>query len=282
MADLPRVFVEFSDWSSKVEGNLTACLKLLLETKHLYQSATVDLNIRRRYKNDRQWKLEAARKMWHIRDSAISPSVSRPEGYYFTVIVPDVKLFCHQCDRVEAFNSISSQEFTGRSVQERDGNTTSDAIQVFVLSFLCQSCKGVPEVFLIRRQGLKLTLCGRAPMEIAKVPRVIPKLVQRYYSGALVAHQSGQTLAGLFLLRTLIEQWARSQVGTPAPRRADELMDKYMGMLPDNFKDRFPSMRSLYDDISADLHDGVGSSDLFDSALDKITEHFDARRLYKL
>jgi hypothetical protein len=75
----------------------------------------------------------------------------------------------------------------------------------------------------------------------------------------------------------------RSQVATPAPRRADDLMDKYMGMLlPDDFKQRFPSMRALYDEISADLHDAVGSSALFDSSIAKITEHFDARRLYSL
>src|SRR5437867_2430293 len=134
MADLPRFFGGFSDWRNKAEQNLTACLKVLLETKHLYQSATVDLNIRPRNKEDRQWKLKAAREKWDIHDNAISPSASHSEGYYFTVTVPDVKLFCHQCDRVEAFNSISSQAVTGRSVKERDGKATSDAIQVFALS----------------------------------------------------------------------------------------------------------------------------------------------------
>jgi hypothetical protein len=33
--------------------------------------------------------------------------------------------------------------------------------------------------------------------------------VKHFYRGAVVAHQSGQTLAGIFLLRTIIEQWAR-------------------------------------------------------------------------
>jgi hypothetical protein len=281
----PRPVEEMSsiEWFSKVHENLTACLKLLLETKHLYQSATVELDIWREPKNAQSWKLTAARAEWAVFD-ADSPAVSylAKSAYDITVHVPDVKLFCHRCERVEAFNSISRQEFTRRGRYERKPATTNDDIQVFVLSFLCQSCKGVPEVFIVRRQGLKLTLCGRAPMEVADVPPAIPRAIRQYYSSALVAHQSGQTLAGLFLLRTLIEQWARSQIGEPAPPRADELMDKYMAILPGNFKSQFPSMRSLYDNISVDIHTAVGSGDLFDSALAEITEHFDARRLFKL
>ena len=119
-------------------------------------------------------------------------------------------------------------------------------------------------------------------MEASEVPSFIPRSLRQYYSGALVAHQSGQTLAGLFLLRTLIEQWARSQVEKPTPPNADKLLDKYMGMLPDDFNSRFPSMRALYDDISVDIHDAVGSTDLFHSALAKVTKHFEARRLYEL
>jgi hypothetical protein len=118
-------------------------------------------------------------------------------------------------------------------------------------------------------------------METADFPNCIPETVRRFYSSALLGHQSGQTLAGLFLLRTLIEQWARSKVQSPAAR-ADELMDQYMAMLPKDFNDRFPSMRSLYDDISADLHTAEGFGGLFDRALTEITEHFDARRVFKL
>jgi adenylate kinase len=73
------------------------------------------------------------------------------------------------------------------------------------LSYQCQSCKGVPEVFLVRREHLKRTNAGRAPIEHVEVPKDIPKHVSRFFRGAIVAHQSGQTLAGIFLLQTLIE-----------------------------------------------------------------------------
>ena len=274
MADFPYAIQERIELHADVEQRLTASLKLLLETKHLYQSATLDLVGRAR-----AIKPRVAKAKWHIVDKAVSPSASRPQQEEFTLRVPDVKLFCHVCNRTEAFNSISAEDFTERG-PERDA-LVNDAVQVFVLSFECQSCKDVPDVFLLRRQGVKLTLCGRAPIEIIEVPPAIPKTVQGFYSGGVVAQQSGQTLAGLFLLRTLIEQWARSQVKS-APQRADELMDRYMGTLPKDFKSRFPSMRQLYDDISADIHGAIGSADLFDRARADVAEHFEARRLFKL
>jgi hypothetical protein len=105
--------------------------------------------------------------------------------------------------------------------------------------------------------------------------------VRGFYSGAVVAHQSGQTLAGLFLLRTLIEQFARASTGSKA-ENADEVLDAYMGTLPGDFKDRFPSMRSLYGDLSVDLHAATGSAELFDRAKTEIAEHFETRRVFKL
>ena len=263
----------------KSEEIFTDELKRLLETKHLYQSTTMDLYVGLGGEEDKLWRSQAAREKWGVRDNATRPTATK-SAYEFTLDPPDVKLFCDYCRRVEAFNSISSQEATGRSELESDIKA-KEATQVFVFSFLCQSCKRGSEVFLLRREGLKLTLCGRAPMETADFPNCIPETVRRFYSSALLGHQSGQTLAGLFLLRTLIEQWARSKVQSPAAR-ADELMDQYMAMLPKDFNDRFPSMRSLYDDISADLHTAEGFGGLFDRALTEITEHFDARRVFKL
>jgi hypothetical protein len=196
MGDLPHIFVEKYKWRASVEQKLTASLKLLLEAKHLYQSMTLDFNVGPRSKRAREWKSGAAKIKWNIVDNAVSPSVFRTQQEEFTVRVPDVKLFCHACDRTEAFNSISAEEFTGRGPER--AALLNDTVQVFVLSFECQSCKGVPEVFLLRRQGAKLTLCGRAPIEFVEVPSTIPKAVQNFYSGAVIAHQSGQMLAGLF------------------------------------------------------------------------------------
>jgi len=55
-----------------------------------------------------------------------------------------------------------------------------------------------------------------------------------------------------------------------------------MGLLSPDFKARFPSLSSLYGDLSDDLHRAIGSSDLFDSAKADIIKHFKARRLFNL
>lgn len=91
---------------------------------------------------------------------------------------------------------------------------------------------------MVRREGTKLTLSGRTPIEKVEVPKVIPKTVDRFFSGAIVAYQSGQILAGNFLLRTLLELFA-SPKATGA-KTADVAIDQYMGSLPEVFRARFP------------------------------------------
>jgi len=88
-------------------------------------------------------------------------------------------------------------------------------------------------------------------------------------------------LAGIFFLRTLIEQWARSAVAGP-DLPADKALDAYMRTLPEDFKARFPSLPSLYAELSADMHAALGDKDLFEKARAAIVKHFKARRLFEL
>jgi len=267
-------------------------LKQLLESKHLYQNSQIEYQSlldtpegKVTNANNVQYFIQFAEGEWNPFDPAdqrfpfpIEDNPSRTLQFK----VPDVKLFCEVCGRIEAFNVVSTGDFLRHKRFDLSVNKTDDKpIQVFVISFQCQSCKSAPEVFLVRRHGMKLTISGRAPIEHVTVPSVLPKTLQHFYSGAVVAHQSGQTLAGLFLLRTVIEQWARQQV-EDAGLKADEVIDKYMITLPDDFRQRFTSMRDLYSKLSADIHSATGSVGLFDEASSKIIEHFDARRLFEI
>jgi hypothetical protein len=282
-----------SRWQQSFEQRITLAVKSLLETKHLYQSITLkyedlfntigEITDQQTLEEIKTNFSESLQSDWFPIDR-IDPNDYIKSGVKvspFCFETPDVKLFCHRCDRVEAANSISSTDFFQRESTPRFFYSSGQRVQVFVFSFLCQSCKSVPEVFLVRRQGLKLTHSGRAPIEHIDVPRVIPNPVKDYYSGAVVAHQSGQSLAGIFLLRTIIEQWARYRIPA-APREADKLLDVYMDTLPDDFKGRFTSFRSLYDKLSDDMHTAKGNADLFERTLAQIEEHFEARRLFGL
>lgn len=88
-------------------------------------------------------------------------------------------------------------------------------------------------------------------------------------------------MAGIFLLRTLIEQWARIRT-KGEERDADKVLQAYMATLPHDFRERFPSMPNVYGELSADLHTATGSAELFDKAVGEIDQHFDAPRLHRV
>ena len=269
----------------ELEPEITKFLKDLLQEKHLYQSVNLDVNAYLRnafpeiptgdqtslyesamqaFKSD--WTGKASlnpTRMLH----PTSPDHYKPEVKFK---VPDIKIYCGKCDRVEAFNAQYCTDcYPDKIIINKLKNKQN--IQIFVFSFLCQSCKMIPEFFMVRREGAKLTLSGRSPIEHVDVPRVIPNDFSKFYSGALVAHQSGQTLAGLFLLRTFIEQWVRNNA--PGQKQVDEELDLYGKSLPKDFRSRFPSLEDLYSKLSLSIHKANASDQIFKETLIAINEH---------
>lgn len=284
------------DYPQEVAKFVENAVRDLLQNKHLYQSSTIDTaaianNFLRRVEGNavdqvKRGLSDAKFLPWAVQDSeniqAMIASL-RPgtEGAYVLWRAPDVKLFCKRCDRREPFNSVSSSNLLERSDPGKGGVRFKNSIhQVFTLSYLCQSCKAVPEVFLVQRIDAKLTLAGRSPMEQVEVSPTIHRAVSKYYSGAVIAFQSGQTLAALFLFRTLCEQWCRQFA--VAEEKADQAIEKYMISLPQDFKARFPSLRDLYSDLSVALHTADANDDLYERVRMGLREHFDARTLFKL
>jgi len=275
-------------------GRVPYALKQLLETKHLYQSVIVDHKdiedtFAKQIDDKRildSFRFEAHKLTvlpWHPVDP--SPSFEKlfareDPTSFVSFAVPHAKVFCTTCGRIEPFNCLSAFDVLTRgSGTQKLFYSRQGLVQAFTLSFICQSCKTIPEIFLVRRVGHKITLSGRAPIEKVHAPKDIPIQVRDYYSDAIVAYQSGQTLAGLFMCRTLIEQWTRAAGATQV--LADQALDWYMSTLPGDFKSRFPSLRELYADISDALHAANASSELFVRSISAINEHFEARRLFK-
>ena len=272
-------------------------LKLLLEAKHLYQNINIDFDnlvssicdkIDTKYNPQFKLKLYSIyNNNWDIienknymKRSAINTTKSSED--IISLEPPDVKLFCKVCGGKEAYNLVSCLDFLTRDYIKDDSfRSKGKTIQIFILSYLCQSCKNVPEVFMIRREGLKIILSGRTPMEHIDVPKIIPKNIKEYYSSAIIAYQSGQVLAGLFFIRTLIEQWTKF-ITSSDNKYADEALGLYMEGLPKDFKDRFKSLKELYGELSIVLHKAELKDDLFNISIEYINEHFEARRLFKL
>jgi hypothetical protein len=153
----------------RFQQHLAQSVKSLLESKHLYQSITLDFthfldlslhNLGQHFHGDfESMFLQAVRERWIPVDNAGQrpASADNKRLIFFYFQPPDVKLFCQICNRTEPFNLISSEDFLSRGALPVPRRHATKTVQVFVFSFLCQSCKAIPEVFLIRREEFKLT-----------------------------------------------------------------------------------------------------------------------------
>jgi hypothetical protein len=103
-----------------------------------------------------------------------------------------------------------------------------------------------------------------------------------------LAHHAGQTLAGLYLLRTFVEQYWRTlrpvkDLIAAVPRATgDEQGEAYQKTLLGDFKARFPSLKDIYGQLSAAVHDASADARLFEDSSARIVEHFAARKLFDL
>lgn len=280
-------------YEKEMSEAISQAIRTLLETKHLYQTLTVDEDGAR---EEFLRRVEVGVKAHCLATGGFGPSPSvvpwllssdmktimghmnssgtpKPRSIFTP---PHVKMFCRACDRLEPFNLVSAHE----AIEPTDSyqTPTMKIEQVFTFTYLCQACKKFPEVVMMRRVGGKISLAGKTPMEHVPAPKQIPKEIVPYYSGSVVAHQSGQTLAALFLLRTACEQWVRCWA-LPADR-ADAAIDKYMASLPTGFSAAFPSIRLVYEKLSEDIHAATGSEELYAKMISDIDLHFQARSIF--
>lgn len=146
----------------------------------------------------------------------------------------------------------------------------------------------MPVRFLVRREGLKLRLAGRDPIELISTPKVLPKGPAKYYSDAVIAHHAGQTLAGLFLMRVFVEQFWRTIPAVQELLKSDSRAtgekqgDAYQKDLPPAFKEKFPSLKDCYGKLSEAIHAADASATIFAEISTAIVEHFDARRVFNI
>jgi hypothetical protein len=232
----------------RLAENVSTALRVLLESKHLYQSERVEVStliaelacgvedqlaILRDFA-DRPWIVLAGYADYSGR--RMPPLPPDHELPPLRIEPPIVRLYCRNCDRTEPFHVSTAQEI-GKSLSIARRTSPGILPQNYELSYICQACRGTPEVFLVRREGDKLSLCGRSPIKHVDVPKVVPKGVKNFYSNAVVAFQSGQVLAANFLLRVVIEQWVLQSI-PQIMETADKNLETYVNTLPEDFRSR--------------------------------------------
>jgi hypothetical protein len=284
-----------------VNQSLKEQFKLLLEEKHLYQSVdAVDFSqiydtLSKMILMDRD-KYDFQQFANGLHYEPITPSeqqlfIALPGSGNrkypkLILLLLNVKLYCSNCKTRETFSPTWQVDATNEIIQRHSGEHRialhPRSFQLFTFVYQCETCRSVPVSFLVARKGWKLTIAGRSPFEEVDVPKFIPKSERWLFSEAIVATQTGNTLAGLFYLRSFIEQFARRQTGIKGKQTGETILDKYQAMLPETQRDHMPSLRSWYEKLSAPIHAATPDDSLFQEARTAIEEHFDFRRLYKI
>lgn len=320
MTKLPYRFCEIIiDFRLRVEN----AIKELLENKHLYQNVTVstdDLKTPLKQGSGRllTWQSGNEKKPTESYEWIDSELLTLPTAltdaltsvnWKYGVETPETKAArsvypsdlknepmcflprlsrsCAKCGEKTAqlpqyFGELSPQPLTNLDFGKDD---SGKKLQVLVVAYQCQVCRSEPNVFVIRRQGLKLSLVGRSVFEKISLPKYIPEPARHHYSEALVASTAGKYLPACLYLRLVIEHHMRASVNpTKISQRptGDELADEYSKVLHPEFPRSLHSLKSVYAKLSETIHEGREDFDTFVSALDSISKHFDQLRMLPL
>ncbi len=188
--------------------------------------------------------------------------------------LPTIKINCNNCDSIiPAHNPgfIRYKYDLPNLMFENESRFKGNSIQLFVLPYQCQSCKSEPIIFMVYRKGFKLQIVGRSQFENVSVPKFIPAEESKYYSDAVIAFNTGFILASLYYLRALIEQYMRRILYNYNKISGDELGAQYSKMLDSEF----PSLKTVYSELSDKLHKFENSEKQFRKSIADIEKHFD-------
>jgi hypothetical protein len=207
------------------------------------------------------------------------------------LVVRNVKLFCATCEGREVFRPIwfvdvTKQMFESGEEKAQRANVivSFESLQLFVLVYQCQRCEGIPVAFLVKfDETQNLILGGRFPIEHMEIHSAIPNKEAKWFRNAVIAYQSGKTLAGLFYLRTFIEQFARRVTEMlDIKETGDAILSAYSDTLPPKIRDSAPSLKEWYDKLSEAIHGAKDDAELFEAAKAQIEKHFEFRKVYDI
>jgi hypothetical protein len=189
-------------------------------------------------------------------------------------VIPTVKTWCALCKDQELFDSIphlalSPYHINPEAIKERLG------YQTLLFNLQCQKCKSPPITFMVRRELLKLQLCGRSAPYFRLVPLEIPKSLRPIYRDAVRAGSCGDIAAGFYHLRTLIEHHMKAVCCIALNEQIDgsELCQRYNKTIDPVVAER-ASLTKVLSDCSHNLHGRTGGQTDFNVVLQLVEDHF--------
>jgi len=284
---------------SSINAAIAEQMKVLLETKHLYQKVSVDIDAAFQtfeghiygddlslFKDAREMSAAAEATLVVGDRELFTEEKNGQRSPTLMLLLKSIKLFCAACESKEAFRPIwwsdATDDLRKPAGRERVIGELPRRFQLFTLLYQCQRCIGVPQAFLVRREGWQFHLHGRSPFEEIEVPAYVPKPERSLYRDAIIAAHAGKTLAALFYLRAFIEQFARRLLKLQGRVTGDQLMEAYTASLPEKQRDHMPSLKEWYEKLSVPIHAAQEDAETFENARDAIEMHFDFRRIFRI
>ncbi len=296
----------------KARSSASESVRTLLEHKHLYQNAEVDISVDREeisqsvvpaslsaskddiavfqqalHSKHTGTAVDCTRKTleavpWRFWVDQPDPGDINDDSLkyeFLDIQLPDIKVTCDFCnDTVQPHNPVQVNGLADGLAAELGAQK-----QIFLFSYLCQSCKRESVIYLVRREKKKLTIVGRSRFESVPIPKAMEKLQEaRFYRDAVIAFNTGRTLASLFYLRTLIEQYFRRVLKMEKDEkvRGEDLAKDYREQLPAEFPMQFDTLGNTYDSLSSALHAACEDDELYTRARTNIEKHFEALALF--
>jgi hypothetical protein len=285
----------FPTLKSNLEAVWREALQELIQQKHLYQH--VEVNVQPAIDASLAKLPQRAGYDFYARLFASLPlasgeraeSVRLEANHTFTApeLIPgNARIYCNTCKASEAFRPVFLRDVLNHiaeaELKQELAESPRNRLQHFAITYLCQRCKISQTVFLIKADAKGLKIVGRAPIEGVEAPALIPPDSKGYYREALLAFQTGRTLAAIFFLRVLVEQYLKSVVPPKAGDKVSDIANAYAATIPENIRSHMPSLASIYSRLSVAIHAAEADANIFEGCRNEVLEHFDFRRLYKL
>ncbi len=287
----------------QAQESIGDALTTLFTQRGLYQKADLSFEVIGQYlknnsKNDiAYFKSEFGKRPWvpvtpdlpkdnHMRSEffcgiADSPLSTPTDEMKLTFPLPSIKMYCSKCKDEHTFSSVGVLWADG--FMEYYPIIKDSTEQLFNFSYNCGICRDNLIGFLVKRDGLRLTLCGRTERLPVNVPKGIPKKLRPIVADAIGAANENDAFAGFYHLRTFCEHYMKKCIGMPIEEKitGDELSGKYNSSLDSRMTSGLPAISTIYEAASKLMHERNGGREEFEKLLSDIEGHLSAKELFE-
>lgn len=254
------------------------------------QAATVDrLNELHHEIEVRPWRLSTR----HVGDNAtvgqihrlaqagVQPLNTPVHELNLKFYLPAVQLYCTgACKGLSVFEALmASSDWSFGTPFPRLVNGMLE--QVFMPMYRCTRCRDIFYTVLVRRVGGRLHLCGFAPRRHAAPVAGVPEFLLAIFSDAEQAVAEGDTYAGFYHLRTMIEHYLKQRLGVRLKEqvRGDDLVRRHYEKLSPELRGTLPSLTVAWEKLSVWLHTRTGEASDYQEQREAVLKHIHALEL---